>query len=215
LIINSTPHKLIAVTSRIDFVEERHEYRDSLDQRVHSWLFDAGFLPVAVPNTLPTASQSNIPTLKKWLQLINPSAVILSGGNDIGGYPERDNTERYILTWAQKRKMPVLGICRGMQMLGMWAGAELIECKGHVGKRHQLIHSGIGIEGQRTVNSYHNYALSFCPNGFEITAQAEDGTIEAIKHKKMPWEGWMWHPERELPFSLDDTKRLTRLFSAK
>jgi putative glutamine amidotransferase len=45
-----------------------------------------------------------------------------------------------------------------------------------------------------------------------VTAQAEDGEIESIKHSALQWEGWMWHPERETPFNPIDIDRLKALF---
>ena len=39
-----------------------------------------------------------------------------------------------------------------------------------------------------------------------------DGEIEAIRHLSLPWEGWMWHPERERVYSQDDVSRFLKLF---
>jgi gamma-glutamyl-gamma-aminobutyrate hydrolase PuuD len=186
-----------------------------LDQRLVLWLVHAGFLPVAVPNTLSDTGHSSEQTLESWLQAIQPGALILSGGNDIGEYPARDATERYLLSWAEAKQMPVLGICRGLQMMAVWAGVDLVKKEGHVGTRHQLEVASWKDEWPANVNSYHNWVLSSCPEGFEVAALAEDSSIEAVKHATLPWEGWMWHPEREAPFSSQDTKRLKRLFSGQ
>jgi gamma-glutamyl-gamma-aminobutyrate hydrolase PuuD len=132
---------------------------------------------------------------------------VLSGGNDIGEQLERDATERCLLAYAQDRTMPMLGICRGMQMMGMWAGTELKPVHGHVHTRH-VLHGEISAE----VNSFHNFSLANCPPGFIITAYSEDGEIEAMRHKTLPWEGWMWHPEREAQRTSIDTQRLRALF---
>jgi putative glutamine amidotransferase len=53
--------------------------------------------------------------------------------------------------------------------------------------------------------------LKECPKGFDIMARSEDGNIEAIIHKDLPWEAWMCHPERESSFSEIDMKRFIRL----
>lgn len=108
--------------------------------------------------------------------------------------------------------MPALGICRGLQMMAVWAGVDLVRKEGHVGSRHQLVLPAGNDEWPATVNSYHNWGLASCPAGFEIAARAEDGSIEAIRHIELPWEGWMWHPEREVQFFPQDIKRLKRLF---
>ncbi len=206
---------MVAVTQRIDTVAGRPELRDALDQRLVQWLVNAGFLPVVVPNNLSNTSHRSVQTLESWLQAIQPGALILSGGNDIGEYPARDATERYLLSWAEGKKVPVLGICRGLQMMAVWAGVNLVKKEGHVGSRHQLVFSAPQNEWPTNVNSYHNWCLVSCPDGFEVAAQAEDGVIEAIKHIELPWEGWMWHPEREVPFSPQDINRLERLFGGQ
>ena len=205
----------MAITQRIDSVAGRAELRDALDQRLVQWLVHAGFLPVLVPNTLSATGHPSGQALESWLQVIQPGALILSGGNDIGEYPARDDTERYLLSWAETKRVPVLGICRGLQMMAVWAGVDLVKKEGHVGTRHQLVVHARKDEWPANVNSYHNWGLASCPAGFEVAAKAEDGSIEAIKHVELPWEGWMWHPEREAPFSPQDIKRLKRLFSGQ
>jgi gamma-glutamyl-gamma-aminobutyrate hydrolase PuuD len=215
LIINPYPKIIVGITQRIDSVAGRTELRDGCDQRLVQWLVHSGFLPVAVPNNLSDTSHSETPILKSWLKAVQPGALILSGGNDIGQYPSRDTTERYLLSWAEAKRVPVLGICRGLQMMSVWAGANLVKQEGHVGSRHQLVVSDQKANWPSEVNSYHNWGLVSCPDGFEIAACAEDGSIEAIKHITLPWEGWMWHSEREVPFSPQDIKRLKRLFSGQ
>lgn len=208
---NMHPTIPVGITQRMDNIAGRAELRDALDQRLVRWLVHAGFLPVPIPNTLSAADPASAPTLDNWLQVVRPRALILSGGSDIGEHPARDDTERYLLSWAAEHRVAVLGICRGLQMMAVWAGSHLVQIEGHVGGRHQLAVPDRKNEWPAEVNSYHNWALASCPNGFQVAAQAEDGSIEAIKHVELPWEGWMWHPEREAPFSAQDTKRLKSL----
>lgn len=217
--IDSMSRPVIAVTQRIDNIPDRDERRDAIDQRLLNWLFHTGFMPVSVPNIFFDDSYSGElsgnAAIETWLQAIRPTAVLLSGGNDIGEYPARDGTERFLLSWAKTKKIPALGICRGLQMMAVWAGASLVHIEGHVNTQHSLV---VSEEKEKEnwpdcVNSYHNWCLSACPDGFEIMAKTEDGSIEAILHSDLPWEGWMWHPERAKPFTDQDTKRVQRLFN--
>lgn len=203
--------KIVAVSQRVDHFPERNERRDALDQRMITFLLVAGFIPVPIPNGLYMAfpdGRNDHEALDRWLAAVKPQAFVLSGGNDVGQFRERDLTEGWLLDYAYARCLPVLGICRGMQMMAHWAGTGLHPVQGHVRTRHRLT-GAIGGE----VNSYHGFALETCPLEFEILAKSEDGEIEAIRHHSLPWEGWMWHPEREECFASRDIQRLQRLFA--
>ena len=192
--------KIVAVSQRVDQSPELNETRDALDQSLAAFVAICGYVPVPVPNALGGA-------IRDWLTVVRPAAVVLSGGNDIGQCAERDNTEDTLLTYAQERRIPVLGVCRGMQMMAHWAGTGLHPVQGHVRTRHRLVGD---ITGE--VNSYHGFALAACPTGFEVLALSADDEIEAIRHQSLPWEGWMWHPEREAKFAERDIQRLKALF---
>ena len=194
--------KVVVISQRVDTHPERGESRDALDQRLIAFVLAAGFIPVPVPNRWQTPDD-----LDRWLTAVNPQAIMLSGGNDIGQCPARDLTESRLLEHARARHLPLVGICRGMQMLAHGFGVSLKPVTGHVRTRHQL--SGqIAAE----VISYHTLALADCPPGFEVLARSEDGEIEAIRHLQLPWQGWMWHPEREIDFAAHDLQRLQQLF---
>ena len=202
--------KIVVVSQRVDHFPDRNEMRDALDQRLTTFLLAAGFVPVPAPNTLCKAlpdGRSDLKALDIWLAVVKPQAFVLSGGNDVGQCPERDLTEGWLLDHASQHQMPLLGICRGMQMIARWAGVDLCLVQGHVRARHLL--SG-EITGE--VNSYHGHSLATCPPNFEVLAKSEDGQIEAIRHQSLPWEGWMWHPEREESFAARDLQRIKALF---
>jgi N5-(cytidine 5'-diphosphoramidyl)-L-glutamine hydrolase len=207
---------LIGITQRIDKVNAYDEWRDSVDQRLVEWVIDAGFIPVPIPNNLVNASSESCchPLLEQWLNLLNINALLLSGGNDIGVAAQRDVTEKFLLKWAEKHNKPVLGICRGMQMMGLYVGGKLIKVSGHVNTRHKLQYDKFSaIKIVESVNSYHNYALEGCPDVFSILAKSDDGNIEAIRHRELPWEAWMWHPEREDRLSISHLERFKRLIN--
>ena len=195
--------KVVAVSQRIDYFPKRAEHRDMIDQRLVAFLARCNLLAIPVPNILIQTGHLN-----SWLKQIQPHGFVLSGGNDIGEYPERDQTERMLLVCAEESKLPVLGICRGMQMLGNFAGTELKVVTGHAGKRHRL--NG-AIKGE--VNSFHNYALKNAPEHYSVLAHSDDGVIKAIRHTNLPWEGWMWHPEREPEFTNRDINRTEALLA--
>jgi len=209
-----TVQRIVLVTQRIDYIESYDETRDALDQRLVDWVNRAGYSPVPVPNTLISGdfekNNSDPLRLKEWIEQLDPSALILSGGNDIGQYAQRDLTEGHLLNWAQEVCAPVLGICRGMQFMAIWAGGNLTPVEGHVNVRHQLTL----IDDEKwpaEVNSYHNWGLEDTPEGFQALAWTEDGVVEAMCHNSLPWEAWMWHPERENEMNKIDQTRLINL----
>lgn len=197
--------KIVAISQRVDSIQDRNEIRDAIDQKLCLWLIQAGYLPVPVPNTLCTAESKT--NLENWLSSIKPDAVILSGGNDIGEKTDRDQTEFALIEYAKIKKLPLLGICRGMQILGAHFGIGLKSITGHVATKHNIKGEISGL-----VNSFHNYVLCDCPENFRVTASSQNDEIEAIHHNFLPWEGWMWHPERETTFSTQHILRLQELF---
>lgn len=191
----------VAVSQRCDHVAARDEYRDSLDVRLIEWLKQAGALAFPVPNRLEPFEG-----IFRWLNELSPQAVVLSGGNDLGDCPARDATETALLEYSASVDLPVLGICRGMQMLASREGGMLAQISGHIGTVHAIVATH-GVELPGRVNSFHSWALVACPDGYEILATAPDGSIEAIRHSMRNWEGWMWHPERDTAFDPVALKR--------
>ncbi len=202
--------KLVAVSQRVDVYPERQERRDALDQRLVLWLKTAGYLAVPVPNLAWETAE-----LSAWLTQLAPCAILLSGGNDLGEAPERDHTETLLLHYGASQRLPLLGICRGMQMLLTHAGAGLQPLEGHVAVRHPLFPNfPYSSPWPETVNSFHRWGVRATPPGYAPLVSAADGSIEAMRHEALPWEGWMWHPEREPEFSPADLERLRRLIGS-
>jgi len=191
------PNPIILISQRVDYLEDRNETRDSIDQGLSRWVTAAQAIPVSLPNILSKIQLIDL------LTQIQPAGIILSGGNNIGEYCERDQTEKNLLDWAKLNKIPVLGICRGMQFIGVWSGAALTAVKGHTAVKHEITGTLNAV-----VNSYHDFSLDKTPDGFSPLAFSQDGHLEAMKsNSEWPCEAWMWHPERENFF---DSKWLMR-----
>lgn len=207
--MTSSPHKrVVGVSQRVDRVPGRNETRDALDQALVQWLAAAGCIAVPVPNALST--DGGDVTLADWLDAVAPSMVVLSGGNDVGACPQRDATESWLLDWAARGRKPVLGICRGMQMMAVHGGGALVAATDHVRVYHDLGDGGSSAGWPGRINSYHDFAIAEAPPSYAVLALAADGTIEAFRHVDLPWEGWMWHPERD-PVRRQDIERFLNL----
>jgi putative glutamine amidotransferase len=128
---------------------------------------------------------------------LSVDAVILTGGNDVtvegvSFQRARNNFEMSVLRCSLERKIPVVGVCRGMQIVNLFYGGNVRSVDGHVGKSHMVNFNGT----KMMVNSYHNFAIDKLGLDLEVMAQSDDGCIEAIRHKSDRVCGIMWHPER-------------------
>jgi N5-(cytidine 5'-diphosphoramidyl)-L-glutamine hydrolase len=211
-------NRRIAITQRVELVAAHGERRDCLDQNWTRLLAVLELRPVPVPNELKDPAG--------WLADLALGGLILSGGNDIAHLPtasrpapERDRTEAALLAAAAAAKLPVLGVCRGLQLMNLHLGGRLERLAGHVAVRHQL-HACEGsaldwpLADLPDVNSFHEWAIpraALAPM-LEAIAVADDDTVEAARHRALPWLGIMWHPEREAAFTAPDLSLLRRHF---
>ena len=138
-------------------------------------------------------------------------------GSDYGGRrhdPVRDRFEILLAKMMFQMKKPVLGICRGMQLINVAFGGSLysdvseITTKNHWQKipvdkaSHRIFIKRntklfqILETDKMEVNSFHHQAIKKIAKGFIISAVSEDGVIEAIEHKEHPYFiGVQFHPE--------------------
>jgi len=199
--------KFLAISQRTAVIEPHKELRDSLDQHFTSWLTSCGYLLSGIPNFIASAETNGNQMVREWLDRFRPEGIILSGGEDPGIDTSRDELEFFLLEEARTRDLPLLGICRGMQIMALWAGARLVPVEGHAGSAHVLLG-----ERQDVVNCYHHKAIDRIPNRFRETNLSRDGVIESFRHEDRNWEGWMWHPERNDIWSDCDSADLHRIF---
>jgi len=148
--------------------------------------------------------------------------ILLTGGTDIepARYgqtpcaelippePERDVFEMGLLDALETSDKPVLGICRGIQVLNVHGGGTLHQ---HVAPHAcfdeppaSIAHSVDLTAGSLVaslygdsvrVNSLHHQTVDTLADGFRATGHSDDGAIEAIEAIGRPWVGVQWHPE--------------------
>jgi N5-(cytidine 5'-diphosphoramidyl)-L-glutamine hydrolase len=199
--------KVVAVTQRVVIVPEYGERRDSLDQAWPKFLTECGLTPLAIPNVLEVALDLCAGT--------EISGLVLTGGNDLaqcgGDAPERDAVEFALLDWGEKRGLPVLGVCRGMQVIQRRFGIDLQRVEGNVARRQV-----IRIDGEpREVNSFHHFAALESRPPLDVWAIGDDGVVKAVRHSTEPITGIMWHPERCSPFSPADVALFREVFGVQ
>lgn len=191
--------KKIGITLRVEHIAKFNEKRDAIS---HDWvhlLEKANILPIFIPNTLKNT--------KKFLEEMKLDGVIMSGGDNKGDNIYRDRTEKEIIEFVMEKEIPLLGICRGMQVINDFFGGKQITTNDlkHVKKNHKIliIENEVQKYFQKKeieVNSFHNNLIEKNTVGkdIEIFAISEiDNTVEGFYHKKFPILGIMWHPERK------------------
>lgn len=157
--------------------------------------------------------------------------LVLPGGGDVdpsryGGdesapvydvNPEQDALDFAILAAARERGIPVLGVCRGLQVINVAFGGTLIEDLPSSAVKHRpaarrgglawtwhdvavaqgsLLHDAVASE-TISVASGHHQAIGELAEGLVATATAGDGVIEAVEHESEPVIAVQWHPEAE------------------
>ncbi|MDI2127435.1 gamma-glutamyl-gamma-aminobutyrate hydrolase family protein [Yinghuangia seranimata] len=177
----------------------------------------AGGLPVLLPS---------VPDIAEALDRID--GLVVAGGGDVDparyrsaaheltGWvrPARDTAEFALAEGALARRMPVLGICRGLQVLNVLRGGTLVQhlpdrlgdtrhapAPGQYGR-----HAVTLVDGSRTaqlygrteidVATYHHQAVDSLGAGLVVTGRAPDGTVEAVELPGQPFAvAVQWHPE--------------------
>lgn len=179
-----------------------------------------------VPFILPVVENANV--ISQQLDLMD--GFILSGGYDVNPanygeeptalleeiHPERDNYELQAIRIIRALKKPLLGICRGLQIINVAFGGTLYQDISHApgeslkhrqnAKRYEATHSVDIVEGTRlseifnnssiSTNSFHHQAIKQLAPGFIVNAYAKDGIIEGIEMQGNHFiMAVQWHPE--------------------
>jgi putative glutamine amidotransferase len=189
---------------------DAHASTDALTSSV----ITAGGVPVLLPV---------VPAEHAAVQLRGLDGLVLAGGQDVdpasyGRSPAgegawvhrgRDEHELALLAAARTTGLPVLGVCRGLQLANVAFGGDLIEhVDGHdAGARFALDLHAVQVEdgtllaratggGELAVNSLHHQIVGTLAAGLRASASAADGLPEAAEAREGPWlVAVQWHPE--------------------
>jgi putative glutamine amidotransferase len=212
--VTSQPKQAISSSGSLDSHVIGHTYTDSV-------LRSDG-----IPVILPPIANEDVATLVDRLD-----GIVFTGGGDMDPgrygeepYPEvrrvnaaRDEFELLLVHEAKERRLPVLAICRGLQVVNVALGGTLIQDipsvigstdHGVEGDAVYEAHQSITIDAnshiakavgktELMVNSIHHQAVKDLAPGFRAVAWADDGVIEGIQHEDSEWPllAVQWHPE--------------------
>jgi len=184
-------------------------------------ILDAGGIPMILP------SCKNIEEYVQFADCLD--GYLVPGGADVAPLLYGEEAKRPVVSvrraddefeFAMIRKMaeqnkPILGICRGCQVINVAFGGNLIQdipsmlpdSNSHyqTAPRHEAFHNVDLVEGSRLadifgctnlqINSFHHQAVRNAAPGFNVVGHARDGVIEAIEHESKYIIGVQWHPE--------------------
>lgn len=184
-------------------------YTESREGLSFSWrTFMQNFFSDALWVPLPSLGRDII----RMVDGFEINCIILSGGENIDCNIHRDITELALIKWCSEQSIPLLGVCRGMQIINHYYGGNisLNSAPDHIACRHivNFVENGEGVSQKREVNSYHSNIINsemLAPDLIPV-AFDEVGHVEAIRASCDPFLGIMWHPEREEVPDKEDIK---------
>ena len=212
-------------------------------------VLEAGyFLGLRVSGLLPLVISQLDDNVTLDRKMAAASALVLTGGEDINPTlygadldgsrsvnPERDAMEQQLLLKAFDRRIPVLAICRGMQMMNVTLGGTLhqdlardfddtidhdrwreFDASIHtVRVEGELLLENVCPTNQMEQNSAHHQGVSHLSSDLTAVAWAPDGLIEAVEYRR-PGAAWtagvQWHAERRIDQDCGVNRRLFECF---
>ena len=175
---------------------------DSFTYNIVQYLGELGAeLPVANEVRVYRNDQISVDQINQ----MQPQAVVISPGP---GRPEDAGISLELIERLGPQ-LPILGVCLGHQSIGQVFGGNIVSAPQLMhGKTSSVHHTGVGVfqglENPLSATRYHSLVIErqTCPEGLEITAWVEDGTIMGVRHRNYPHlQGVQFHPESILTTS--------------
>lgn len=213
---------VVEVTRHRPHAAEYHAYVDDMNARVQATAGAAGWQAVRL-------AAGDLGTDELLRATDGADAIVVLGGEDVTpryyggatGYPGEgrhdpvaDEAQLALVRRAVVRRTPLLGVCRGHQVINVALGGDLVQhLDDHEGLHRtpgapveQLMHPhAVSLErGSRlaralgagpVVQSAHHQAVGRLGAGLRVVGRAGDGTVEAVEHDSAPVAGVQWHPE--------------------
>jgi putative glutamine amidotransferase len=153
---------------------------------------------------------------QRWLHALLAPIIILirwiGSRRGHGADPARDQLEQRLLVEADRRGLPVLGICRGAQLMSVLNGGQLVRDVNTLYEERPRLYTVLprrqvqleaGTLMRRVlgrdhalVNSLHHHAVQSVGRGFSVAAREAEGVVQAVERvRPVLWWGVQWHPE--------------------
>jgi len=204
-------------------VVENTGYPERRDALSREWV---EYIDFVFPGAILIPIVNKADSVEELIKDLNIGGIILSGGNDWGETSDRDETERIIVNYCKTINLPILGVCRGMQVLNILFGGTIAKNltslgKGeHAAKEHQVMVESSSFQRLTDkekiyVNSFHNHGILIdgLAQDLKIFAITKDGIVEGFVHNTLPILATQWHPERKSPSAIFDQQLISRLFT--
>jgi anthranilate synthase/aminodeoxychorismate synthase-like glutamine amidotransferase len=144
------------------------------------------------------------------VERIDPDGILISPGP---GTPDDAGLSNVLIAeWSAR--VPVFGVCLGMQCMGQVFGGDVVRAPEIVhGKTSLVRHNGTGVfaglPDPLEATRYHSLIVqrSTLPDSLEITAETDDGLIMGLRHRTLDVEGVQFHPESILTVGGHDMMR--------
>ncbi len=158
--------------------------------------------------------------------------LLLPGGGDVphtlsdySSHPAAlDSEQLEALDLFYQAEKPILGICKGMQLINLYFGGSIGEVSNRSFHQHpckDVFHPAENLPGfflhalfgpYMSINSSHHQCIQNIGKDLHIIQRSVDGTTEAILHRSAPVLGLQWHPERMLGNNKQDVSLVFRYF---